>query len=216
VKEDTVAVLRTQGLTGIGHVELSGGSRASPPLAAHAGEEYPVILTGPSLMVRMDAAVTTLLASLTRSSASFNALLDERNRAALRDMLASWSVLSKTMAARADALDAGLANASRAMENAARASAELPALVERIRASADAVDRMAVEVARAAVTTNAAVEGARAQGREIAGETLPEAQALLAELRELTATLRRVSGDIERNPAVLLQGRPSARPGPGE
>ena len=43
VKEDTVAVLETQGLTGITTVNLRGGSRASPPLKAQPGERYPVI-----------------------------------------------------------------------------------------------------------------------------------------------------------------------------
>ena len=37
IKEDTVAVLKTQGLTGIAYVELSGGARDSPPLRPVAG-----------------------------------------------------------------------------------------------------------------------------------------------------------------------------------
>ena len=45
IKVDTVAVLKTQGLTGIAYVELSGGARDAPPLTAAAGSEYPVIRT---------------------------------------------------------------------------------------------------------------------------------------------------------------------------
>ena len=37
IKEDTVAVLKTQGLTGIAYVELSGGARDAQPLRATAG-----------------------------------------------------------------------------------------------------------------------------------------------------------------------------------
>ena len=68
VKQDTVAVLRVQGLTGIAHVELSGGSRDSPVLKPGSGEKHPVIRTGPSLMLRLDTAVTALLTNLNRSS----------------------------------------------------------------------------------------------------------------------------------------------------
>lgn len=57
VKVDTIAVLQTQGLTGIAFVELKGGSRDSPTLQAQAGETYPVIKAGPSLMVRLDASL---------------------------------------------------------------------------------------------------------------------------------------------------------------
>ena len=50
IKEDTVAVLKTQGLTGIAYVELSGGTRNSPPLGTLPGNEYPIIRTAPSLL----------------------------------------------------------------------------------------------------------------------------------------------------------------------
>jgi phospholipid/cholesterol/gamma-HCH transport system substrate-binding protein len=55
----------------------------------------------------------------------------------------------------------------------------------------------------------------RAETRHV-GETLPEARVLVGELRELTASLRRFSAQLERNPAVLIHGRPPAKPGPGE
>jgi phospholipid/cholesterol/gamma-HCH transport system substrate-binding protein len=216
VKQDTVAVLRTQGLTGIGHIELSGGGRSSPALEASPGEEYPVIRTGPSLMVRLDAAVTALLANLNRSSERFNALLDEGNRRAIAETLANLEVVSRTLAARAAAIDSSVQNASRTMENAARLTAELPQLVERINRTADAFDRMADEGARAGVSATRALESAGAGARQFTNETLPGANALVAELRELTATLRRFSDQLERNPSMLLYGRPAAKPGPGE
>ena len=61
VKEDTVAILQTQGLTGIAYVELTAGRRNSPPLVARPGEEFPVIRAGPSLLTRLETSVTVLL-----------------------------------------------------------------------------------------------------------------------------------------------------------
>jgi phospholipid/cholesterol/gamma-HCH transport system substrate-binding protein len=216
IKQDTVAELRTQGLTGIAHVELTAGSRDAPVLAAAPGEDYPVIRTGPSLMVRLDATLTTLIAGLTRSSDSINALLDEGNRAALKQTLASLQRVSGTLAASSGAIGSGMANAARAMENTARASAGLPGLLERLQRSADALDRMSAEGARAAASAAQAADGARADVHQLAGEAGPDARLLLAELRDLAASMRRVSEQVERNPAVLLRGRAGARPGPGE
>ena len=186
VKQDTVATLRVQGLTGIAHVELSGDSRDAPPLKASPGEKYPVIRTGPSLMLRLDTAVTALLTNLNRSSENVNALLDEENRAALRRTLVNLERLSGTLA-----------------------NAELPQLLKRIQRSADAFDRMANETARAGSSTANTIESVRA-------ESLPEARQAITELRELTASLRRFSDALERNPGMLLQGRPAVPPGPGE
>ena len=216
VKRDTVAVLRTQGLTGIAHIELSGGTRSSPVLEAQPGEDYPVIRTGPSLMVRLDAAVSELLGNLNRSSERFNSLLDDDNRRAIGETLAHLEVVSRTLAARAEAIDSAVRNASRTMENTARLTGELPQLVSRIERSADAFDRMAEQGARAGAAAAKALDVAESGASRFAGETLPEAQALIAELRELTATLHRLSGELERNPSVLLRGRPTGKPGPGE
>jgi len=213
VKQDTVAVLQVQGLTGIAHVDLSGGGSDSPPLKHGPDEKYPVIRTGPSLMLRLDTGVTALIGNLNRSSESVNALLDEENRIVLRRTLANLEHLSNTLAAHAGEIDAGLNHASRAMENTARltalANAELPQLLKRIQRSADAFNRMANETARASSSAASAIESVRA-------EALPEARQAITELRELTASLRRFSEELQRNPGMLLQGRPAAPPGPGE
>lgn len=155
VKVDTVAVLSTQGLTGIAFVDLTGGSRNAPTLEASAGEEYPIISTGPSLMVRLDAS---------------------------------------------------LIDAAHTLRNAARLSEELPQLVKRIHRSADAFDNMSQELARAGTSASA----------KFTGETLPDVHRLLGDLRDVTASLRRVSIQLEQNPSVLLYGTPSRTPGPGE
>ncbi len=205
VKVDTVAILKSQGLTGIAYVELTGGGRNSPPLQAKPGERYPVIGSSPSLMTRLDMAVTALLTNLNRTSENLNALLDENNRRAVKSTLADLAVLSRTLAARSATIDAGLADAAHTLRNTARASDELPDLARRI-------ERMADELARAGASASNTLEGAQ----QFSASTLPEVHQLVLELRELTASLRRVSEQLEQDPSVLLRGKPPAKPGPGE
>jgi phospholipid/cholesterol/gamma-HCH transport system substrate-binding protein len=216
VKVDTVAILRTQGLTGIGYIELTKGLQDSPPLLAKPGERYPVIRSGPSLIARLDSAISSLLTNVNRSSESFNALMDETNRAAITQTLADLRVVSSALAARASAIDAGLANGARAMENAARLTGELSQLAERIQRSADAFDRMSATIARTSEKANDSLDRARAEAGQFAAETLPEVQQLVTDLRELTGSLRRFSEQLERNPSVLLYGKPASKRGPGE
>ena len=216
VKVDTVAILRTQGLTGIGYIELTKGLQDSPSLLAKPGEKHPVIRSGPSLIARLDSAISSLLTNVNRSSESFNALMDESNRTAITQTLADLRVVSSALAARAGAIDAGLANGARAMENAARLTGELSQLVERIQRSADAFDRMSATIARTSENANDALDRARAEARQFAAETLPEAQQLVTDMRELTASLRRLSEQVERNPSVLLYGKPASKGAPGE
>jgi len=155
IKTDTVAILSTQGVTGIAFVDLTGGSRGSPELKTVPDSLIPVIRSGPSLMVRLDATL----------------------------------------------IDAALT-----LKNAARLSEELPQLSLRLQRSADVFDNMSSELARAG--TNASVK--------FTSETLPEIHQLVMELRDMTASLRRVGTQLEKNPSILLYGKPAEKRGPGE
>lgn len=216
VKVDTVAVLQTQGLTGIAFVELTAGGRDSLPLGALPGEEYPVIKSGPSLMNRLETSLTSLLGSVNRTSDNINAVLDDENRRALHKTLADLQLLSRTLAARSATIDAGLASAAKTMENTARFTDQLPSMLQRVERSADAFDRMAGQVGGAGTSASGVFEGTRADVQRFTSETLPEVRELVAELRDLTGTLRRVSKDLEKNPSVLVYGKPLAKRGPGE
>lgn len=216
IKQDTLAVLRSQGLTGIAYVELTGGSRDSPKLIAKSGQAYPIIETGPSLMVRLDNAITALLTNLNESSENFNALIDRDNRHAFRQTLVDLQMVARTLAARSSTIDSALARAARTMENTARLTADLPRLMERVERSAGAFENMSAELARAGANANTAIDAARDEARRFSGQTVSEIQMLVVELRELTGSLKRASEQFERDPSVLLFGKPAHKKGPGE
>jgi phospholipid/cholesterol/gamma-HCH transport system substrate-binding protein len=182
-----------------------------------------VIASAPSLMNRLETSVPVLLANLNRVSDNLNALLDDENRRAVRATLADLAQLSRTLAARSATIDTTLASTARTMDAAARATdkaaavaAELPQLVQRIERTAAAFERMATEVGGAGASARGTLDGTRADLAQFTGSTLPEVRVLVDELRGLTATLRRVGETVDRNPSVLLYGRPAAKKGPGE
>lgn len=230
VKTDTVATLQTQGLTGIGFVELKGGRKDSPALQAAAGQAVPVIASGPSLIERLETATPVLMTNLARAVDNLNAVLDEPNRRALRSTLDDLSGLMHVLAGRSAAIDATLASTARAAEQAARFSAQLPQMVQRYERAADALERMATDVSAASAdtrrtladasgtfdTARQVIGDARGDVAQFTGVTLAEARELVTELRGMTATMHRVAGELERNPAALLQGRKPGTRGPGE
>jgi len=223
VKEDSVAVLSVQGLTGIAFVELGGGSRAAEPLRAREGEPFPVIPTGPSLMRRLDTAGTTLIANLDETTRRVSDLLDGDTRASFRRVVADLERVTGALAARSADVETALAQSAVMARHGARASADLPRLVQRIDRSAQAVERMADAVAqagtragRALEQARGAVEGASGSVRQLQAETMPEVTRLISDLRATTATLGRVARELEQNPGILLQGRAPQPAGPGE
>ena len=216
IKEDTVATLKVQGLTGIAYIELAGGAQASPPLRATAAEPYPVIRTTPSLAARLENVLSTVLAKLDSTSNNVNALLSDANRAAFTSALTDIATLARTLAARKDTIDTGLRDAARTFDHSARASAQFGPTLDRIDRAADSVEKMGNEVARAGNNAARTVDTVGADVQHFTADTLPELQRLLGELSVLSTSLRRLSEQTERNPSSLLRGRSPVPEGPGE
>jgi phospholipid/cholesterol/gamma-HCH transport system substrate-binding protein len=213
---DTVAVLQTQGLTGIAFVELDGGTAGSAPLRAIAPERYPVIRSKPSLSARLENVLTSVLAKLDRTSGNIDAMLSDENRVAFSHALADVAVLTRTFAARKDVIDTGIVNAARTFQNGAQATEQLGPVVARIGRGAESVEKMGDAAALASVKASRTIDAVGADLQRAGAQTLPELQHLLGELNVLAASLRRLSEQTERSPASLLFGRSPARPGPGE
>lgn len=216
IKEDTVAVLKTQGITGIVYVELNGGALNAPPLIAAAGSPYPVIRTKPSLSARLENVLTSLLAKLDNTSSSINTFLSEENKAAFKSALADIAAVTHTIAARQDAIDASITHAAQTLDHTAQATAHMEAMVERIGRSADAVEKMGNEVAKTSASATKVVDTVGAEVKRASADTLPQLERLLGELSALSTSLRRLSEQTERDPRGLLFGRQPVRPGPGE
>jgi phospholipid/cholesterol/gamma-HCH transport system substrate-binding protein len=216
IKRDSVAVLKAQGLTGIAYIELSGGSAGSPPLLAGADGEIPTIPTKPSLSARLENVLSNVLANVDRVSNNLNAVLGPDNQAALKSTLADIATLAHTLAGQQAAISAGLADAAKAARLTARASEQFEPTLARIASSAQAVERMAEVAGQASTRAGAAADAAATSAQQLGSETLPELARLMAELNQLSASLRQLSEQTTVNPNSLLLGKPAPQPGPGE
>ena len=216
IKEDTIAVLKTQGLTGIAYVELSGGAIGSPPLGILAGNQYPVIRTKPSLSARLENVLTNVLAKLDSTSNNLNAILSAENQASFKNALADIATVSRTIAARKDTIDAAITQGARTLGNTAQATARMEAVVDRIGRGADAIEKMGQEISKTSVTTAKTVNAVGEEVQRFSTETQPELERLLGELNTLAPSLRRLSEQTNRDPRGLLFGRKPVPPGPGE
>jgi phospholipid/cholesterol/gamma-HCH transport system substrate-binding protein len=216
VKQDTLATLKTQGLTGIAYVELSGGNVGSPALLAKDGASYPVIRTAPSLSARLENVLSTVLTKLDTTTTGLNAILSPENQVAIRSTLADVATLAHTLAARKDSLDAGLRDGARTLKNTAQASARFDDLTRRLGDSADAVATMGKEVTSTSHSAGQTIDVVGADVKRFSTETLPELERLLGELSALSRSLHLLSDQTRRNPSGLIFGRPAVPDGPGE
>jgi phospholipid/cholesterol/gamma-HCH transport system substrate-binding protein len=216
IKEDTIAVLTVQGLTGIAFVDLSGGSLESPPLQAEAGEPFPVIRTGPSFFARLDTSGTELMTNLNVLAHGLANVVDADGAQALREILANIRQVTAVLASRQAELESSVHAAARLLEGSAQAAERLPELMARVDTTAQAFETMALSVGGAGERINAYIENTGVGLQQFSQQTLPEFGALISELRRLADTLQGIAARMEEDPRVLLYGRELELPGPGE
>lgn len=226
VKQDTVAVLTAQGITGIAFINLTRGSREAPPLAPTEDAPIPVIRTAPSLLQRVDTSLSGLVERIGVLALRAGQLLDDDNLAAFRQTLRNIERLTASLNRQTPQLQRSLQQAETTLRDIDAASKRLPGLIahldqasqalpgllQRIEASAAAVEAMAGDVSQAAGATGELV----ADGRRFARATLPQTRQLVSDMREIAASLRRLLVRLEQQPNLLLLGNRSTPKGPGE
>lgn len=208
VKEDTVAYLEFQGLTGVAVVNLAGGRRESPLLTAKSGERYPVIKNVPSFYARFEQGLSRLLTDpslprlvdrLDNLALHTQSLIDEENRAAFKQLLVETAKIAGTLDQMTERVDA-----------------QLPTLLDHLQESSRALRKMSDKAAQTSTMLEGLVNRNQARIEEFTGETLTEAGLLITELRELTATSKRLAAQLEREPNALIFGKSQRPRGPGE
>jgi phospholipid/cholesterol/gamma-HCH transport system substrate-binding protein len=216
IKEDTTATLAVQGVTGIASIELSGGSLESPLLKAKPGEPYPVIQPGQSLFNRVDATVSELIGNLNMVTHDLHALLTPQTRSRFESILENVDALTASVAEQRVAVGESIKSFATFSSNAADASAQLPQLMTRLDTAVSTLQTMADDISLATREVREQVHAGGDSLQTLGGRTLPEMEALLAEMRQLTSSFQRLSDRLEEDPRAVLYGPQLDAPGPGE
>ena len=126
IREDSVASIESQGLTGGSFVEITGGTAKSPLLEAHgeaalSGDPHQAVDLRPIAAIR---ARKWWPSSMSRPS-RLNDLLNDNNRRAISHVLANLDETTQVIAQRSADIDATIANANKTMANLSAVSADL-------------------------------------------------------------------------------------------
>jgi phospholipid/cholesterol/gamma-HCH transport system substrate-binding protein len=224
IKEDTIATLELQGLTGIAYVQLRGGTQASARLDPDA-EPTPRIPSRPSTLERVFESTPELLAQTMAVAGRLSLVLTDENLEAVARTLRNVETVTATLAARSDSIDAALAGAAEMTGTIQATSKEVRDLARDLRQLTGRVDRQVDGVSGDLVATltelqgsAAALTGAAGRFEQILGELeqpvddfaatgLYEFTQLVGETRLLVAALSRITKEFERDPAGFLIGR---------
>lgn len=217
VKEDSVASLEIQGITGVAYVLLSGGSNDSPRLPETSEAPYPLIASKPSKLEEIFEGAPDLVNKLNTLVERVTLLFSNENQQAIADTLQNIRHVTGTLAENREAMNDVLMSGAAAAEQIRTMSAEFQALASELRqqtrtVSADAGETMAAlqrtadQFAEVAAQFDQLIAENRGPIHDFSTTGLYEMTQLMTEFRLLVASLTRVSAQIERDPARFLFG----------
>jgi phospholipid/cholesterol/gamma-HCH transport system substrate-binding protein len=186
VHEDSVASIASEGLTGGTYVEIDGGSKNAPVLAASAFGEYPTIRSKPSTLQQIEQSAPQLIAKINKIADRLNDVLSDKNRESLSQLLSNLRDTSSVLAKNSGNFD-------KILNNVADASGKL---------TSDLGDVHSL-LGNATVTTQKLDHLADDADSEIKGARLDQ---LTGQARELVRSLTHLSDQLGHEPTSLIYG----------
>jgi phospholipid/cholesterol/gamma-HCH transport system substrate-binding protein len=224
VLEGTTAEIHSVSLAGANEIQLNGAERGRPAITHMGPQGCPVIPASASGLSALLNSAPELLARIQRLTERLTELLNDKNQNAIADILENIDATTAVIRKNAPEMAATLQEARIAAHNAAIAANNIAALSNNANnlvsgQGAQAVanlNKAIVSAGQAADNLNAIIGDARPGMQNFSKSTLPEANRLVRDLRELTESMRQVSDRINRQGiggALGPQKLPDYKPG---
>jgi len=228
IKSSTVAQLTSQGITGLSYINLSFGDESSEFLKAQKGQEYPVIKTIPSLLIKLENTVGDLTLNLSETLQRTRELLKEENQAEFSLLLKNSAIFMSKMNQTLD--DETIANLQQTIKNLNNVSKRLDEIMPRVEkliensitwedsvsASFASIMKSYVGIAGSMNTFNKALQSGDFNLKEMSSDILPTMNNTLIEMQGLMIKMEETLRKYERSPSDILFMQEQIKKGPGE
>lgn len=206
VLQGTTAQIKGVGFTGVSEIQLDGAARGSPPITQSGPQGCPVVPASTGGLGALLNSAPELIDRIQRLTERLTELLSDRNQNAVSDILENVDRTTKVLADRAPQLADAMADAREAVRNAGIAAQHVTVLTdstnrlvnEQGRPAAEDLRKAIGSVQKAADNLDAMISDARPGIQNFSKSTLPEANRLVRDLRDLSVSLKAVSDRVDQ------------------
>ncbi len=206
VLQGTTAQIKGVGFTGVSEIQLDGAARGSPPVTQLGPQGCAVIPSTSGGLGALLNSAPELIDRIQRLTERLTELLNDKNQNAISDILENIDTTTRVLAERAPELADTIGDMRIAVRNAGIAAQRIAALsdstnqlvTEEGRPAAQDLRKAIAGVAQATENLDAMISDARPGIQNFSKSTLPEANRLVRDMRELTQSLKGVSERVEQ------------------
>ena len=197
VLQGTTAQIKGVGFTGVSEIQLDGAVKGAPPITRMGPQGCPVLPSATGGLGALLNSAPELIERIQRLTERLTELLSDKNQNAIADILENVDRTTRVLAERAPDLADAIADARVAARNAGVAAQRFGVLadstnqliVEEGRPAAADLRKSIASIQQAADNLNAMISDARPGVQNFSKSTLPEANRMVRDLRELTQSL---------------------------
>ena len=206
VLQGTSAQIHGVGFTGVSEIQLTGAERGHPPIEQVGPQGCPVIpATSGGISALLNSA-PELIDRIQRLTERLTELLSDQNQNSISDILENIDATTKQLKQHAPEMGDTIAQIRLASQNAALAAKNVAALADNTnhlvnddgRPAMDNLNKAIVSARQAADSLNAMITDARPGVQNFSKSTLPEANKLVHDLRDLSNSLQQVTDRVNQ------------------
>jgi phospholipid/cholesterol/gamma-HCH transport system substrate-binding protein len=206
VLQGTTAQIKGVGFTGVSEIQLDGAVKGARPITQVGPQGCPVIPASSGGLGALLNSAPELIDRIQRLTERLTELLSDENQNAISDILENVERTTDVLAKRAPDLADAMADARIAVRQAGQAADRVSVLadstnalvIEQGRPAAEDLRKAIAAVERSASNLDAMISDARPGLQNLSKSTLPEANRLIRDMRELSQALRGVSERVEQ------------------
>jgi phospholipid/cholesterol/gamma-HCH transport system substrate-binding protein len=197
VLQGTTAQIKGVGFTGVSEIQLDGAVKGAPPINRLGPQGCPVVPSATGGLGALLNSAPELIERIQRLTERLTELLSDKNQNAISDILENVDRTTKVLADRAPDLADAIGDARIAARNAGVAAQKFGVLAdstnqlinEQGKPAAEDLRKSIASIQQAADNMNAMISDARPGVQNFSKSTLPEANRMVRDLRELTQSL---------------------------
>jgi phospholipid/cholesterol/gamma-HCH transport system substrate-binding protein len=206
VLQGTTAQIKGVGFTGVSEIQLDGAVKGARPITQTGPQGCPVIPASTGGLGALLNSAPELIDRIQRLTERLTELLSDDNQQSMSRILDNVERTTDVLAQRAPDLADAIADARIAARNAGIAAQRVGVLAdstnrlvnEEGKPAAQDLRRAIAGVERAATTLDAMIADARPGIQNFSKNTLPEANRMVRDLRELSESLRSLTERVDQ------------------
>ena len=224
VLQGTTAQIKGVGFTGVSEIQLDGAVKGSRPIVQLGPQGCPVIPSTSGGLGALLNSAPELIDRIQRLTERLTELVSDRNQNSIADILENVDKTTRVLAERAPDLADAMQDARIAARNAGIAAQRVGILAdntsrlvnEQGKPAAEDLRKTIASAQKAADNLDAMIADARPGIQTLTKSTLPEANRLVTDLRDLTSSLSQFSDRLNNDGALGVLGAeklPDYKPG---